>query len=68
MNYIPILHLFLTIKFIAHLQIGNKIMQYSGQSNLKKVSLELGGKSPLVIFDDVDCTYNTEKSLTMFEN
>lgn len=25
-----------------------------GQSNLKKVSLELGGKSPLIIFADVD--------------
>jgi gamma-glutamyl-gamma-aminobutyraldehyde dehydrogenase len=27
-------------------------MQYSGQSNLKRVSLELGGKSPHIIFDD----------------
>jgi len=26
----------------------------AGKSNLKRVSLELGGKSPLVIFDDVD--------------
>ncbi len=28
-------------------------MQASGASNLKRVSLELGGKSPLVVFDDV---------------
>jgi gamma-glutamyl-gamma-aminobutyraldehyde dehydrogenase len=27
-------------------------MQYSGQSNLKRVSLELGGKSPHIIFAD----------------
>jgi gamma-glutamyl-gamma-aminobutyraldehyde dehydrogenase len=27
-------------------------MQYSGQSNLKRVSLELGGKSPQIIFAD----------------
>ena len=29
-------------------------MQACGASNLKKVTLELGGKSPLVIFDDCD--------------
>lgn len=29
-------------------------MAASAKSNLKRVSLELGGKSPLVIFDDVD--------------
>ena len=31
-------------------------MEAAGKSNLKRVSLELGGKSPLVIFDDVDGT------------
>lgn len=31
---------------------GKLLMQYSGQSNLKRVSLELGGKSPQIIFDD----------------
>lgn len=29
-------------------------MQAAAKSNLKTVSLELGGKSPLVIFDDAD--------------
>ena len=29
-------------------------MEASARSNLKPVSLELGGKSPLIIFDDVD--------------
>ncbi|CAD6242527.1 GSCOCG00012636001-RA-CDS [Cotesia congregata] len=29
-------------------------MKASGNSNLKRVTLELGGKSPLVIFDDVN--------------
>lgn len=29
-------------------------MQAAAKSNLKPVSLELGGKSPLIIFDDSD--------------
>lgn len=29
-------------------------MQAAAMSNLKPVSLELGGKSPLMVFDDVD--------------
>lgn len=29
-------------------------MAAAARSNLKPVSLELGGKSPMIIFDDVD--------------
>lgn len=29
-------------------------METAAKSNLKKVSLELGGKSPLVVMDDVN--------------
>jgi aldehyde dehydrogenase (NAD+) len=43
------------VAFTGSTQVGKKIMEYAAQSNLKKVSLELGGKSPLVVFDDVDC-------------
>jgi 4-(gamma-glutamylamino)butanal dehydrogenase len=32
--------------------VGRLLMQYSGQSNLKRVSLELGGKSPQIVFAD----------------
>lgn len=42
------------VAFTGSTEVGKLIMQSAAQSNLKKVSLELGGKSPLVVFDDVD--------------
>ncbi len=33
---------------------GRKLLEASAQSNLKRVYLELGGKSPHIIFDDCD--------------
>ncbi len=41
------------IAFTGSTEVGRKIME-AGASNLKRVSLELGGKSPNVIFADVD--------------
>ena len=32
--------------------VGRKLLEYSAASNLKRVYLELGGKSPNVVFDD----------------
>jgi len=32
--------------------VGRLLMQYAAQSNLKRVYLELGGKSPHIVFDD----------------
>lgn len=40
--------------FTGSTEIGKVIMRSCADSNLKKVSLELGGKSPLVIFSDCD--------------
>ncbi|XP_037051486.1 retinal dehydrogenase 1-like [Bradysia coprophila] len=42
------------VAFTGSTEIGRLIMKTAADSNLKKVSLELGGKSPLVICDDVD--------------
>ncbi|KAG1733659.1 putative 1-pyrroline-5-carboxylate dehydrogenase [Suillus paluster] len=42
------------VAFTGSTLTGRKIMETAAKSNLKKVSLELGGKSPSVIFDDVD--------------
>ncbi|OOQ89553.1 Aldehyde dehydrogenase [Penicillium brasilianum] len=33
---------------------GRKILQAAARTNLKKVSLELGGKGPSIVFDDCD--------------
>lgn len=42
------------IAFTGSTEVGKLIIQAVGQSNLKKVSLELGGKSPNIIFADAD--------------
>ncbi|XP_076870245.1 cytosolic 10-formyltetrahydrofolate dehydrogenase [Brachyhypopomus gauderio] len=40
--------------FTGSTEIGKQIMKSCAISNVKKVSLELGGKSPLIIFQDCD--------------
>jgi len=42
------------IAFTGSTEVGKLVMQAAGRSNLKKVSLELGGKSPNIIFADAD--------------
>jgi formyltetrahydrofolate dehydrogenase len=40
--------------FTGSTPIGQQIMKSCADSNIKRVSLELGGKSPLIIFNDAD--------------
>ena len=40
------------ITFTGSGPVGRKLMIYSGESNLKRVSLELGGKAPQIVFAD----------------
>jgi aldehyde dehydrogenase (NAD+) len=40
--------------FTASTLVGRKIMEAAAKSKLKNVTLELGGKSPHIIFDDAD--------------
>lgn len=42
------------IAFTGSTLIGKAIMKAAADSNLKEVTLELGGKSPAIIFDDAD--------------
>ena len=42
------------VGFTGSSEIGKKFLVYSGQSNMKRVSLECGGKSPLIVFDDAN--------------
>ena len=42
------------ISFTGSTETGRSIVQAAGQGNLKKLTLELGGKSPVVVFDDAD--------------
>ena len=42
------------VAFTGSTLVGRKIMEASARSNLKNVTLELGGKSPNIIFNDAD--------------
>ena len=42
------------VAFTGSTKVGHHIIKASGDTNLKKVSLELGGKSPLIVLDDAD--------------
>lgn len=42
------------VAFTGSTQTGRLIQKASAESNLKKVTLELGGKSPLIVFDDAN--------------
>ncbi|XP_043284261.1 retinal dehydrogenase 1-like [Venturia canescens] len=45
------------IAFTGSTEVGHKILSVAGKTNLKKVTLELGGKSPLVVFEDADVAH-----------
>lgn len=48
------------IAFTGSTEVGKKIQQGSGQFNLKRTTLELGGKSPNIILADVDIEHAVE--------
>uniref|UniRef100_A0A6Q2XMZ7 Aldehyde dehydrogenase 1 family member A1 n=1 Tax=Esox lucius TaxID=8010 RepID=A0A6Q2XMZ7_ESOLU len=42
--------------------VGKLIQQAAGESNLKRVTLELGGKNPNIVFADCDLEYAVEQA------
>lgn len=48
------------IAFTGSSEVGLKIQQMSGMGRLKRITLELGGKSPNIIFADTDLDYAVE--------
>ena len=49
------------LTFTGSTPVGQMLMEYSGRSNLKRTFLELGGKSPNIVFADA----NLDKAATM---
>lgn len=45
---------FFQVSFTGSTEVGRLVMQAAALSNLKPVCLELGGKSPFIVFNDVD--------------
>ncbi len=57
------------VAFTGSTEVGKLIMQAAARSNLKRVTLELGGKSPNVVFADSDLDAAVEGShLALFFN
>lgn len=52
------------VSFTGSPDVGRKVMQAAAASNLKPVTLELGGKSPLLIFDDADVDVAAQLAFT----
>ncbi|KAI0136176.1 aldehyde dehydrogenase domain-containing protein [Xylariales sp. AK1849] len=52
------------VSFTGSVSTGKRIQIMAAQSNLKRVTLELGGKSPAIVFDDA----NIENAITWTVN
>lgn len=50
------------VAFTGSTEAGRQIMQAAALSNLKPVNLELGGKSPFIIFGDADMDAAVEQA------
>jgi len=57
------------VAFTGSTAIGRLIMEAAAKSNLKKITLELGGKSPNIVFEDTDLDQAVEGAhLGIFSN
>jgi betaine-aldehyde dehydrogenase len=52
------------VSFTGGVETGKKVMSVAGASSLKDVTMELGGKSPLIVFDDADLARAADIAVT----
>ncbi|XP_048382953.1 aldehyde dehydrogenase 1A1-like isoform X2 [Stegostoma tigrinum] len=50
------------VAFTGSTEVGKLIQEAAGKSNLKRVTLELGGKNPNIIFADADLDFAVEQA------
>lgn len=51
------------VSFTGSTEVGRRFLEYSAQSNLKRVVLECGGKNPAVVLEDADRLDHAAKSI-----
>jgi len=57
------------VAFTGSVEVGQMISAAAATSNLKRVTLELGGKSPLIVWKDVDVEWAAETAhVALFTN
>jgi aldehyde dehydrogenase (NAD+) len=57
------------VAFTGSTEVGHMIMKAAAESNLKRVTLELGGKSPNIVFADADLEkFARESPYSVFDN
>ncbi|XP_053726852.1 aldehyde dehydrogenase 1A1-like [Synchiropus splendidus] len=50
------------VAFTGSTEVGKLVQRAAGDSNLKRVTLELGGKNPNIVFADCDLDYAVEQA------
>lgn len=53
------------VGFTGSTEVGKLFMQYSGQSNIKRIGLECGGKSPHIVLADCDDLDSAARAVAM---
>ena len=53
------------VSFTGSTEVGGYFLRYAGESNMKAVGLEMGGKSPFIVLDDAVLDDNTIENAAM---
>ena len=55
---------FMAVAFTGSTEVGKLIMKMAAESNVERVSLELGGKAPNIVFADADLDAAVQGAMT----